>query len=393
MNTIRKEDIISTGLAIFSMLFGAGNLMYPLQVGMESGPLTLYGMIGFLLTGVILPLVGLIGMILFDGNYKSFFNRLGTLPGGALLFASIMVIGPVIAIPRITTLSHIMIAPFLPSFFQVVTPFSSFLFSIIFLGITFLSTYRENKIVTILGRFISPLLLLSLLIIIALGIIQGNHLTLQSYSAWPAFKNNLIRGYETLDLLGAIFFASIVLTILKRTIGNGCNPRILAKVGLQAGVIGISLLAMVYIGMSIIGAYHGHNLAGVNAGELFRAVSFTILGPYGMLLIASTVFMACLSTAIALSAVVAEYTEKILFRRKISYLTALIIITLSSIPLSTFGLGKVLSLAAGPIVYIGYPVIITLTACNIAYKLFNVNTVKTPVFLAFLISLVSYYVY
>ena len=75
-NSIQTEQIISIGLAIFSMLFGAGNLIYPLQVGMECGDLTLYGITGFILTAVCLPIAGLVCMLLFDGNYKSFFYRL-----------------------------------------------------------------------------------------------------------------------------------------------------------------------------------------------------------------------------------------------------------------------------------------------------------------------------
>ncbi len=114
MKQITKSHIISAGLAIFSMLFGAGNLIYPLMVGQESGNLVFFGMFGFLLTAVILPVAGLIGIILFDGDYQTFFKRLGEIPGELLLGACMLVIGPIVAIPRITTVSHIMIAPFIP---------------------------------------------------------------------------------------------------------------------------------------------------------------------------------------------------------------------------------------------------------------------------------------
>lgn len=390
MNVIRTEQIISIGLAIFSMLFGAGNLMYPLQVGTECGNLTFYGILGFGLTAVCLPIAGFIGMLLFDGNYKSFYYRLGVVPGGLLLFASIMIIGPVLAIPRIVTLSHTMFAPFLPGFLHQITTGSSLVFALLFLTVTFFATFRENKIITILGRVISPLLLLSLIIIIGAGLWGAQTLVMCSDGAFEVFKSNFIRGYETLDLFGAIFFASIILTLLKGNIGSHHNPRVIAAVGLQAGIIGILLLGVMYIGLSVLGMYYGHGLEYDNAGELLREIAFKVLGPYGAFLVGVAALMAFLSTAIALSAVVAEYVEHTLFRKKISFLTALVMVLTAAIPLSTFGLDRLLQLTSGPIVYVGYPMLITLTMCNIAYKLSNFKYVKIPVLVALIVALVSY---
>ncbi len=390
MNAMRTQQIISIGLAIFSMLFGAGNLICPLQVGMECGNVTLYGLAGFMLTAVCLPIAGLICILLFDGNYKSFFYRLGTFPGGLILFTSMMMIGPVLAIPRTVALSHIMLAPFLPGFLKQITTGSSFVFAILFLGLTFLATFRQNKIVIILGNIISPLLLVSLLIIIGSGLWNADAMTTCHYSALEAFKANFIRGYETLDLISAIFFAAIVLSLLKRTIGSDYNPRVIATIGLQSGMIGILLLGIIYIGLIALGAYYGQGLGQVNAGELLRYIAFKVLGSYGALLVGLAVLMACLSTAIALSAAVAEYVERTLFRRHISFLMALVMVLIASIPLATFGLDKVLQLTAGPILFIGYPVLITLTMCNIAYKVRGFKFVKTPVLIAFIAALISY---
>jgi len=133
MKKLFTSYTVTTGLAIFSMLFGAGNLMYPLLAGVEAGNQTGIAMIGFFITAVFLPVVGLITMILFDGNYESFFNRLGTIPGSFFVWLCMMIIGPMLAIPRITTLSHTMIAPFIPwQFLREINPVSSLLFSIIF---------------------------------------------------------------------------------------------------------------------------------------------------------------------------------------------------------------------------------------------------------------------
>jgi LIVCS family branched-chain amino acid:cation transporter len=392
MKSKPSSHIITVGLAIFSMLFGAGNLMYPLDVGMHAGVNTFVGMVGFIMTAICLPLAGLIAMILFDGNYEEFFNRLGSRMGSFIIFLCMIIIGPIIAIPRIVTLSHTMIAPFLPfSILKTVTPQSSFLFALGFLGVTFLATFRENRIVDLLGKVISPLLLISLLIIIAKGIFTANVPIASSVALWDAFKVNFIRGYETLDLLGGIFFSSIVIHILKNTEGGkvGFNRNRLALIGFKAGLLGVSLLGLVYSGMSILSMYHGHGLIG--SGSLFRELAFRVLGGHGAFIIGTAVLMACLSTSIALAAVVGEYFQVTVFNRKVSYISSLIILLMLCIPLSTYGLDYVRQLTGGPLVYIGYPAIIMLTFCNIAYKLFDFKPVKIPVALTFIAALVSYF--
>lgn len=392
MNNPPLSTIISIGLAIFSMLFGAGNLMYPLQVGMAAGDQTFIGFLGFIITAVCLPVLGFISMILFNGDYKDFFYRLGSWVGWSMICICMMIIGPLIVMPRLTTLSHTMISPFLPEFFSHITPMASFIFALIFLTITFVLTYKENRIVDVLGYVISPLLLISLAIIILKGILFSGSVTHTGASALTVFTENLRRGYETLDLLGALFFSSIIISILRNTLGKQDDTKgTLLITALKASFIGVSLLALVYIGMSMLGMYHGTGLEVINAGELFRAISFKILGAHGAAIIATAVLMACLSTAIALSAVVAEYLQHEIFKNRIGYLPSLIMVLISCLPLSVAGLTYVLSLTGGIITYVGYPVLIALTLANLAYKLAGFTWVKLPVFLVFIASLISYY--
>lgn len=396
MKRFFQSHIVTTGLAIFSMLFGAGNLIYPLQVGIESTSNVGWGMFGFMLTAACLPVIGLLSMILFEGDYKSFFYRLGNTTGSMLISICMLIIGPLIAIPRIVTLSHTMIAPFIPfELMQTISPLSSFIFASIFLGLTFILTFRENNIVDILGYVISPLLLISLSIIIIRGYMNAGVALINTEPIQDVFFNNFIRGYETLDLLGSIFFSSIVLNILRKTVGKEVeyNPRALANIGLKSGILGISCLGLIYIGMSLLGVHYGQGVFSANSGELFSIVSFRVLGNHGALIIATAVLMACLSTSIALSAVIAEYLQYEISKNTLSYINALILTLIACLPLSTAGLEHVLTLTAGPITYIGYPVIITLTLCNVAYKLWHFKPVKMPVFITFVLAFISYLKY
>lgn len=387
-----SSDVFTTGLAIFSMLFGAGNLIYPLIIGMTAGNLTWIGMIGFLITAAILPLLGLVAMILFDGDYQDFFGRLGYIPSKVLIFLSLLIIGPVVAIPRIVTLSHVMIAPFIPiELLQTSSQLSSALFACIFLGLTFLASCRENKIIDILGKYISPILLASLAIIIAKGFWSADSIVPAQDIPWNILIKNIVRGYETLDLLGAIFFASIILSLLKAKRPNQSSAQLAAQ-GFKSGILGVFFLCLVYIGMSLVSMFHSHGMTHLDAGALFREISFHILGNNGAIIISLAVLMACLSTAIALVAVFAEYIQQTLLYNRISYVTALLITLVCSMPLSIFGLSTILEVTGGPIVYIGYPVIITITVCNIAYKLFHFNWIKLPVLIVFIATCISYWI-
>lgn len=394
MKRILQSELVTLGLAIFSMLFGAGNLMYPLAVGMFSGSQNIVGITGFIITAVCLPLIGIISMILFNGDYESFFHRLGKKTGDFMIFACMLIIGPMIAMPRIITLSHTIMAPFIPVPFLQRTDIalSSFIFALIFLSVTFAFTFRESRIVDLLGNIVSPLLLISLSVIIIKGIVSAQSAVVSTHTNAQVFLTNLTRGYETLDLIGALFFSSIILIILRANpLNRNKSEQQLAWLGLQGGLIGISLLALIYIGMSILGVYYGQGLEHINSGELFREISFRILGTHGTLIIATAVLMACLSTAIALAAVIAEYVQHTICNNKVSYIQALLITFASCIPLSTAGLGYVLQLTGGPITFVGYPTLIALTIANAAHKLFGINMVRTPVYVTFFITLVIYY--
>jgi len=386
MKKFSRAQIITTGLAIFSMFFGAGNLMYPVSVGISSGPYILWGLLGFLMTAVVLPFTGLITMILFNGDYKSFFYRMGSTVGSLIILACMLIIGPVIAIPRIVTVSYTFIEPFLYGM-------PSLVFALIFIGLTFLMTYKESRIVSLLGDFISPALLISLGIIIIKGLVSADVSVATQLDKLHAFTHNLKIGYETLDLLGGIFFSSIILTMLKSSnTQENYSLKDLALIGLKSGLLGTSLLALVYIGMGILSMFHGHTVTefGANPALQLRMISDLLLGQIGAAVLSIAVLMACFSTSIALVATVGDYMQKTVCNNKISFAWGAALISIASLPLSIAGLEVILGLAGGPILYVGYPVLIAITLCNLAHKLCNFNYIKIPVLLTFVVTCISY---
>jgi len=283
-----------------------------------------------------------------------------------------LIIGPLLAMPRCITVPYEMITPFVPYL-------SPGIFSVLFCLVTFLLTYKESKLLNILGTYISPLLVGSLSIIIVKGLAQAETTTTQVGSTISIFFDQLVHGFQTLDLIGALFFAYIVLKILKET-NKSAKPKELAMVALKSGVIGGFLLMTIYLGFSYLGAYYGHNVTeAMNGAEMFTRIAKNIISSYGTAVIILAVLMACLSTISALAVVFAEYLHYEIFNKKVKYLHCLLITLGITCFISNFGLSNILKYGEHPI-NIGYPIIITIVIFNLLHKLFDVDTIKLPVF-------------
>jgi branched-chain amino acid:cation transporter, LIVCS family len=369
MKKITVTEIWIIGLAIFSMLFGAGNIMLAINVGMRAGFHFNWANFAFLLSAVIMPIAGLVGVILFNGDYNKFFNRLGKIPGQFLVFLIMLIIGPLNVIPRIITLSYTMLEQFLPS--NSLAPFS-----IAFLAITFLATFKESKVISLLGKFISPTLIIALTAIIGFGILKPGSIIPTDSTIWNIFLRESKYGFVTFDLLGTIFFGSIVINLLKKNRTEHLDNKSTLLAALYGGLVGSGILGLIYTGLAWIGNKHSYGLICGNEGELLREISLRILGPWGLIFMAVAVLMACFSTAIALMVVVSEYIQKNIFQNKISYTTSLIMIHVASYFPSTMGLSIALRLSIGPVASIIYPIVMMVTACNLAYKFWNFKPIK-----------------
>jgi LIVCS family branched-chain amino acid:cation transporter len=382
-NTLSRIYMIS--LTIFAMLFGSGNLMFPLRVGIESGNKTWWGILGFISTGVLLPLLGLLTIIAFKGDYKAFFGRLGKIPSFFFILFCMMIIGPLVIMPRIVTLSYEMLQPFLP-------PMHVALFSALFLGLVFLVTYRPTKLLDIIGKILSPIKVLSIITIIICGLVKGFETTPVDISSWELLKNGAHYGYFTLDLLGAIFFGSIIVTLLTRYTSayEHTSLRQAVKIAGISGIIAAGLLGIIYIGMSWLGAGFGQGLENLNEGQIFSAVSFRILGTYGAALIGFTVFLACFVTTVSLAVVVTEYLKHDITHDALPFAPSLALVLLICGIFARFGLSTILKYSV-PFIVASYPIFIVITLCNAAYALWGFKYIKAPTAIMGLIMFIKWW--
>lgn len=380
-----QSTTLATGLAMFSMFFGAGNVVFPLALGQFAQDQTSYAILGFLLSAVGVPFIGLIAMTLFDGNTKDFFGRIGRLPGFVLSCVIMALIGPFGAIPRCVALSYAAISIYLPSL-SIVT------FSAISCALIFLFTYKQSKILDLLGYVLTPFLLAALALIIVLGLATPAVAPVSELPSFDAFLHGLEQGYQTMDLLGAFFFSTVVLVCLKKGLDSTQrgNYQLLVKQTLKASCIGASLLAVIYIGFGFVASIHGASLMDSPADKLIGNISQLVLGPYAGIVACLAVALACLTTAIALAAVFAEFIHHEVSVNRIGYMPALVgtlVVTFFFSTLNFSGIVKIL----GPILQLCYPALIVLSVANIAKKLWGFDWVKTPVAVTFALTVLYFF--
>lgn len=384
-STAPQSTTLATGLAMFSMFFGAGNVVFPLALGQFAQDQASYAILGFLITAVGVPFIGLIAMTLFDGNAKEFFSRIGKVPGFILACVIMALIGPFGAIPRCVALSFAAISVYVPSI-------SIVMFSLVSCLLIFVFTYKQSKLIDLLGYVLTPFLLGALGLIIVLGLMNPAVAPASPLADYDAFIHGLGQGYQTMDLLGAFFFSSVVLVCLKKGVdaSQHGNYQLLIKQTLKASCIGAALLGIIYVGFGFVASIHGYSLIDSPADQLIGNLSQQLLGPYAGVVACMAVALACLTTAIALASVFAEFIHHEVSSNRVGYIPALIgtlVVTFFISTLNFSGIVKIL----GPILQVCYPALIMMSVVNIAYKLWGFTWVKTPVAVTFALTLVYYF--
>lgn len=382
MKSILKSKSLSSGFALFSMFFGAGNLIFPLALGQYAGSQNFYAMLGLLITAVLVPFAGVIAILLFDGDYKNFFDRMGKWPGFVLALSIITLIGPLGCTPRCIALSYSTVKAFFPGT-------SAVLFSAAACLVILFFTLRKNKTIELLGRILTPVLLLGLGFIIFKGFMAEGTADVNDQTHMSLFLHGLKEGYNTMDLLAAFFFSSTVISMLKNNSEEGKSSSHIRRT-VKATAIGAGLLSLVYLGFSYIASVHAPTLNVEGKDQLLSALAMKVAGPWAGVALCVTVALACLTTAIALICVFTEFVQKGVLKDKVRYEVILLVSLLVTFFVANFEF-KAICAFLGPILEVCYPGLIVLTFANIASRLVEFRPVKFLVFLAFLCSAVLYF--
>lgn len=364
---LSRKDILVTGLALFAMFLGAGNLIFPPSLGQQAGSDLWWAILGFVATGVGLPLLGVTAVAKAGGDLELLGNRVHPLFGKLITAIVVLSIGPLLAIPRTAaTTFEVAIAPFLQSTIDIKIALA--ITTIIFFSITLAFVLRPSKIVDNVGKVLTPFLILFLAAIIIKGIISpAAGISTGTYTT--PFTQGFLEGYNTMDALASVIFGLVIANAV-RAKGVTDNNEI-AKVTIWAGIIAAIGLGSVYIGLAYIGATTGNTFTGDNPGQMLSYVTEVLLGSTGKIIIGLAMTLACLTTAIGLVATSGNFFSR-LTNNKVSYNTVCLITALVSAILANMGLAKILEVSV-PLLVTVYPVVIVLVLLSIFNNLFGGN--------------------
>jgi LIVCS family branched-chain amino acid:cation transporter len=355
-----SKSTLTGGFAMFSMFFGSGNLVFPLIVGSVSQSSYAYAIIGFLITAVCVPFLGLLGIIYFNGDRRAYFSSLGKPVAFLLTFLMLALIGPFGVIPRCVTVA----------FGGVSLMFSNFsfaLFSGLFCLITGALIWKKNRVVDIIGLVLTPFKLGSILLLIIFGLWfgEGNVAPLMLEGQGVLF--GATQGYQTMDLVAAFFFACTIYGYLKNR-SQGNTTKDLLHMGIQASLVGAFLLSLVYVGFILLGAKFAVTLQGVAPESMLVVIAEKTLGYYAMPVVALTLAVSCLATATVLAALFAEFLQEDISHNKLTRPQSIIITLSIAYSLSLLGF-KTICVWLGAILEWIYPFLVIFAIFQIVRKI------------------------
>ncbi|WP_102348508.1 branched-chain amino acid transport system II carrier protein [Bacillus sp. Marseille-P3661] len=356
------------GFMLFALFFGAGNLIFPAQLGQNAGTNLWPAVIGFLITGVGLPLLGILAMS-FSGS-RDLEELAGRVTPGYGVFFTVLLyltIGPFFAAPRTGTVAYdVGIAPFLSEGSQQI---GLLIFTIIFFATTLLFSLYPTKIVDNVGKILAPglVVLLAVLLLAALFKPMGSFETPQGAYQSGAFVQGFLEGYNTMDALASLVFGIIVIKAI-RAMGITSTKGVLTSTA-KAGAVAITLLGLIYVGIAYLGASSVEVIGLVETGGpvLSNAVSY-YFGTIGSVFLAVMIILACLTTAVGLTISCAEYFHSLLPR--FSYKTLVVFFATITFVIANFGLNNIITFSI-PVLMFLYPLSIVLILLAFLSPLFN----------------------
>ncbi len=345
----RFGDMIVVGFAMFATFFGAGNMIFPPFLGNQAGGDWFLGFLCFILADAGLAFLTVFAMVRGDGTMWHLFRRLSKPARGVITIGTMSIVGPALCIPRTCATTYEMaVLPFFPDFSRLV-------FGIVFFGIVYLLIIRRSAVVDIIGKYMTPVLLLALTVLVVRGILMP----LGPISPEPKVNvvhEGFLAGYQTMDVLGALAFTIVVIYSVNQKGYFHDRNRFLVVSG--SSVIAALGLFLVYGGLTYLGATTSSlRMAGLNQAALLVDITDRLLGTLGKALLAIMVLMACMTTAVGLASAATDFFFE-LWQKKVQYSHIVAGVCLISLVISIVGISTMIALAT-PMLNILYPLLLT----------------------------------
>ncbi|WP_186429962.1 branched-chain amino acid transport system II carrier protein [Clostridium sp. BSD9I1] len=358
------KDFLVIGLALFAMFFGAGNLIFPPYLGNLMGSKFILATLGFVITGVGFPFLGILACTKTNGNFNDMAGKVSKSFAIICSVAIFLAIGPMLAIPRTAATTYeLTIQPVFPWM-------SSMVSMILYFALNLCFVLRPSKVIDSIGKFLTPALLIALLILIIKGLLSPIGIVIDTNTS-SVLSNSLIEGYQTMDALAGLMFATV---ITSSVIQKGYKNKEAISITIKSGLVAIFGLAIVYGGLMYLGAQTSSILPkDISKTALLLEISKRSLGGYGSTIIGIAMGLACFTTSIGLITAGASFFDKI-SNGKLPYKINAIVISLVSIAMGNFGVDKIVKISV-PVLSILYPVAITLILITLSKGLSKNNFV------------------
>jgi LIVCS family branched-chain amino acid:cation transporter len=318
-------------------------------------------------------------MTLYKGEIYDFFNCFGR--KGTFLFSllALSLMGPFGVLARCLTVAH--------GALSLIVPNASLPITSLFLCIViYVLTINKNRIVSTLGTVLTPFLLLAIAVIAFFGLKQGSVPEITTAEGWTSLKNGFFQGYQTMDLLAAFFFSQFVIKHLYGKFSADNGEKSVLKHFYKASLIGAGLLSLVYFALVLLGWIYSSQLVGVAPQEMLGMIALESLGAIAAPCVCLAVLFACLTTAIVLASLFADFLRSEITQDKMGSKAALCITLAIGFCVSTFDFAGIARFL-GPILEIVYPALIALTVVNIGFKFYEIKPSHWPFTLALITKL------
>ena len=371
---LTKRKMLLVSFMLFSLFFGAGNLIFPPFLGQNAGAATIPAVAGFVVTAVILPVLGVIVVAQTDG-----LDKLGARVNGkfAIIFTMLIYlsIGPGLGIPRAASVPFEMaVAPYLPQN----APLKLFMlgYSLIFFVIAAWLALNPSKLVDRIGQYLTPSLLTLIVFLFIAFVFKGEAAVAAAQPAYSEapFLKGFCEGYQTMDTIAALNFGLVIATTL-RSLGAEDKKDVMRYTKL-AGVFAGTILTAVYLMLT----YMGTQSSGVyeiqeNGAWTLRCIVYQLFGEFGAIILAAIFTLACLTTCVGLITSISQYFSTLF--KKFSYRQFVFAITVFSFAICNQGLNTILSISV-PILNAIYPVSIVLIVLGLSHRFIAKNRFVYP---------------
>lgn len=296
--SLSPRQSIAVGITLFSMFFGAGNLILPPMLALQAGTSTVPAMIGFLVAGIGLPVLGIVAVALV-GTARELADRVHPLFSSIFVAAIYLAIGPCLAIPRTSSTAFEMLIPLLPQGAPIGT--IRLVFSIVFFAVAYALAMHPGALTKLLGRITGPALIILLVMVVGSSLVSPAGVAQAPQAPYnsTAPVQGFLAGYQTMDLLASLTFGIVIAENIKE-LGVNDSRGLMREIS-RAGIVAGILMALVYCGLAQVGASFGSVMPHATNGAALLTASATLhFGIAGTVIIAAIYLLACLNVCIGL---------------------------------------------------------------------------------------------